>query len=85
MKTRQVIVNVNRVWDIDGYPSYFFDATGAFYRFNLRGEVVLLKRAVKRYTQGYVLKSRFYSLSQLRPMLRRHNPDEPSKDHPMGF
>ncbi|AUD07359.1 hypothetical protein [Spirosoma pollinicola] len=85
MKTRQIVVGVNRVWDIDGYSTYFFDAKGAFYRFNARGEVIPLKRTMKRYTQGYVLKSRFFSLSQLRPMLRWHNRDEPAKNHPADF
>lgn len=85
MKLRQVVVKAHRVWNIDGYPAYFFDANGAFYRFNTRGEIIPLKRAVKRYTQGYVLKSRFFSLSQLRPMLRRHNPDEPAKNHLADF
>ncbi|WP_157579173.1 hypothetical protein [Spirosoma montaniterrae] len=63
---------VQRVWDIDGYPTYFFDEKGQLYRFTARGDVKPLRRTVKRYTQGYTLKSRFYSLSQLRPMLRRH-------------
>lgn len=86
MTKRYVAFLVQRAWDIEGYPDYFFDEKGSFYRFNRRGEVVPLKRALKRYTQGYVLKSRFYSLSQLRPLLRRHIPYElPATDHPMDF
>ncbi len=73
MSKRYIQLSVQRVWDVDGYPSYLFDEKGAFYRLNTRGEVIPLKRTVKRYTQGYTLKSRFYSLSQLRPMLRRHS------------
>jgi len=65
---------VQRVWDIEGYPDYFFDENGQLYRFTARGDVKPLRRTVKRYTQGYTLKSRFYSLSQLRPMLRQHVP-----------
>ncbi|MBO0933763.1 hypothetical protein [Fibrella aquatilis] len=72
MKQKQVLAAADRVWDIEGYPNYFLDAQGRLYRFNARGEIIALKRAVKRYTVGYVLKSRFFSLSQLRPMLRKH-------------
>ena len=47
---------VRRVRDIDGYPTYFFDEKGHLYRFTPRGDVKLLRRTVKRYTQGYALK-----------------------------
>ncbi|RIV21258.1 hypothetical protein DYU11_17720 [Fibrisoma montanum] len=77
----QVQVVVQRVWDIEGYPNYFFDEKGKLYRLTARGEVKPLRRTVKRYTQGYTLKSRFYSLAQLRYMLRRHG----ATDHPAGF
>ena len=68
----QVQVSVQRAWDIEGYPNYFLDENGQLYRITARGGVKLLRRTVKRYTQGYTLKSRFYSMIQLRPMLRRH-------------
>ncbi len=68
-----VYVSVERVWDIEGYPAYFFGADKELYRYTSRGEIRRNPRIVKRYTQGYVLKSRFYSLNQLRPLLRRHN------------
>ena len=71
---------VQQAWDVEGYPDYFFDQKGELYRFTSRGEVKLLRRTVKPYTQGYTLKSRFYSLSQLRPMLRRH----PPTNHPLA-
>lgn len=63
---------VRRLWDIEGYPTYFFADDNQLYRITARGEAKQMKRAVKRYTQDYVLRSRFYSLSQLRPMLRQH-------------
>lgn len=72
---------VERVWDIEGYPLYFFADDDKLYRITARGEAKQMRRAVKRYTQGYVLKSRFYSLSQLRPMLRRHD----RTTYPTGF
>lgn len=65
---------VQRKWDIEGYPNYFFDEKGQLYRFTSRGEVKPLPRTVKRYTQGYTLTSKFFSLKQLRPLLRMHSP-----------
>ena len=76
MIKRYVQLSVQRVWDIEGYPDYFFGDDKKLYRFTARGEVKLLRRTMKRYTQGFTLKSRFYSLSQLRPMLRRHIPTD---------
>ncbi|WP_082111558.1 hypothetical protein [Spirosoma radiotolerans] len=61
-----------RKWDIDGFPTYFFGADKNLYRIDTRGQYVINRRQMKRYTFGYTLKSRFYSLSQLRPLLRRH-------------
>ena len=52
VKQKQLLATADRVWDIEGYPSYFFDAQGRLFRFNARGEVIALKRAVKRYTVG---------------------------------
>lgn len=81
MIKRYVYQSVERCWDIHGYPDYFFNGSGGFYRMTKRGDVVQLPRTVKRYTQGYVLKSKFFSLTKLRPLLRRHVPT----DHPAGF
>ena len=67
-----VIQTIERVWDIEGYPNYFFGQDKRLYRFDSRGRVKANKRLVIGTTQGYVLKSRFFSLSQLRPLLRRH-------------
>ncbi|RIV20413.1 hypothetical protein DYU11_20410 [Fibrisoma montanum] len=66
-------VPVQRNWDIEGYSNYFFGDDNELYRITKRGELRRIRRSIKRYTQGYVLKSRFYSLSQLRTMLRRHD------------
>lgn len=63
-----------RAWDIDGFPNYFFGADNELYRYDSRGAIHKNKRLVLRYTQGYSLCGRFYSLSQLRPLLRRHVP-----------
>lgn len=70
----KIFVNstVERVWDIEGYPNYFFADDNQLYRFDSRGRVQRNKRIVIGYTIGYVLKSKFFSLTKLRPMLRRH-------------
>ncbi|MFD2574474.1 hypothetical protein ACFSUS_27815 [Spirosoma soli] len=72
---------MQRIWDIEGYDNYFFDNNNELYRITKRGELRRIRRSMKRYTQGYVLKSRFYSLSQLRLMLRRHD----LTGRPVGF
>lgn len=61
-----------RWWDIEGFPNYFFGKDKARYRFDARGTIKRNKRIVIGTTQGYILKQKFYSLAQLRPLLRRH-------------
>ncbi|QDK81235.1 hypothetical protein EXU85_22540 [Spirosoma sp. KCTC 42546] len=74
---------VDRVWDIQGFPNYFFGHDKQLYRFDSRGQVKINKRVVIGTTQGYVLKRKFYSLSQLRPLLRRSSScEQPIIDHP---
>ncbi|RYF66131.1 MAG: hypothetical protein EOO39_23600 [Cytophagaceae bacterium] len=73
---------VERVWDIDGYPTYFFADDGQLYRLTSTGDLRRNQRCIKRYTAGYVLKSRFFSLAQLRPMLKRHLP---TTEHQSGL
>ncbi|MVM37945.1 hypothetical protein GO730_10635 [Spirosoma sp. HMF3257] len=80
---KKILINqlVERVWDIEGYPDYFFGADKQLYRFDSRGNIQRNKRILLRYTLGYVLKSRFYSLTQLRPLLRKHI----ATDHPTAI
>jgi hypothetical protein len=73
---------VQRVWDIDGYPNYFFGEDKNLYRITARGELRRNPRHLKGYTLGYVLKSRFYSYAQLRPLLRRY---VSPTDHPKAI
>lgn len=85
---RKILVSslVERIWDIDGYPNYFFGADKHLYRFDSRGRVQRNKRVVIGYTMGYVLRSKFFSLAKLRPMLRRHEASgESIADYPAGF
>ena len=63
-----------RRWDIDGHPNYFFGEDKQLYRFDTRGRIKRNKRVVIGTTQGYILKRKFFSLTQLRPLLRRHEP-----------
>ncbi|GAB3998852.1 hypothetical protein GCM10028807_47630 [Spirosoma daeguense] len=70
-----------RYWDIEGFSSYFFGEDKKLYRFDSRGQIKQNKRIVIGTTQGYILKRKFYSLAQLRPLLRRHNPT----DNPVDF
>ena len=70
-----------RSWDIYGFPNYFFGKDKNLYRFDSRGQVKKNKRVVIGTTQGYILKSKFYSLAQLRTLLRQHD----IKDNPVGF
>lgn len=75
MAGRNIIITAGfiiRLWDIDGFPNYFFGKDKKLYRFDSRGQVKQNKRIVIGTTQGYVLKSKFYSLAQLRPLLRQH-------------
>lgn len=76
-----VFLTVTRVWDIEGFPNYFFGEDKRLYRFDSRGQIKVNKRVVIGTTQGYILKSKFYSLAQLRPLLCRHKPT----NHPTDF
>ncbi|RYF55050.1 MAG: hypothetical protein EOO39_38520 [Cytophagaceae bacterium] len=71
-----------RQWDVDGFPDYFFGHDKQLYRFDSRGCVRRNKRVLIGTTQGYILKRKFYSLKQLRPLLRRH---DASTDYPADF
>ena len=81
MSKRYVQFLIQRVWDIDGYPNYFFGDDKHLYRYDSRGQVHRNKQILIGYTRGYVLKQKFYSLNQLRPLLRRHE----ATDHPADF
>ncbi|GAB4030358.1 hypothetical protein GCM10028774_04840 [Spirosoma jeollabukense] len=71
---KKVSVNtlVERVWDIEGYPNYFFGDDKQLYRYDSRGCLQQNKRIIIGYTSGYILKRKFFSLAQLRPLLRPH-------------
>lgn len=81
MIKRYVQISIERVWNIEGYPNYFFGDDKQLYRFDSRGRIQRNKRVMIGYTQGYILKSKFFSLLKLRPMLRRHG----DTDYPMAI
>ena len=70
----KVFINtlVERVWGIEGYPNYFFGDNKQLYRFDSQGRLQSNKRIIIGYTSGYILKRKFFSLSQLRPLLKLH-------------
>lgn len=63
-----------RVWNIEDYPNYFFGTDDQLYRLHSQGRVRRNKQVMIGYTQGYVLKSKFFRLVKLRPLLRQHEP-----------
>lgn len=72
-KKISVTETVERVWDVEGYPNYFFGSDKHLYRYDSQGRVRRNKQIVIGYTMGYVLKSKFFSLARLRLMLRPHS------------
>jgi hypothetical protein len=58
-------------WNITGYPNYFFGEDKQLYRIDSCDRIHQNKRILKGYSQGYVLKSRFFSLDRLRSLLVR--------------
>lgn len=61
-----------RSWNIEGYPEYFFGSDKKLYRVTKQGHLKENKLQLIGYTKGYILKSKFFSLAKLKPMLRRH-------------
>ena len=76
---RKILVfeGVERAWDIEGFPDYFFGKDKKLYRYDSQGRIRRNKQTVIGYTTGYVLKSKFFSIARLRPMLRRHKVIDP--------
>ena len=66
LEFRQKVI---RKWNITGYPNYFFGDDKQLYRIDSRDRIHQNKRILKGYSQGYVLKSRFFSLNRLRSLL----------------
>lgn len=70
LEFRQKVI---RKWNITGYPNYFFGDDKQLYRIDSRDRIHQNKRILKGYSQGYVLKSRFFSLNRLRSLLVRYS------------
>lgn len=59
---------VTIVWQIEGFPAYGFGKDKRLYNLQRGREV---RKVLKGYTLGYNLAGRFYSLNQIRPLLRK--------------
>jgi hypothetical protein len=64
---------VDAIWSVDGYPDYFFGEDKNLYRAKANGKARQCKLTMIGYTKGYVLKSRFFSLSRLRGMIKKNS------------
>lgn len=67
-----LVHKVVRSWDIEGFPNYFFGADKQLYRIDKQGRLHQNKLIMVGYSKGYVLKSKFFTLSKLRPLLKKH-------------
>ncbi len=63
---------VKRVWLVNGYPDYFVGDDNKMYRIKKDVNVRACKLTQIGYSQGYVLKSRFFTLNRLRAMLQKN-------------
>lgn len=68
---------VVRSWDVEGFPNYFFGSDKQLYRIDRQGRLHQNKLIMVGYSKGYVLKSKFFSLTKLRPLLKKHVPSSP--------
>lgn len=60
--------NIKAKWLIDGYPDFFIGEDKKMYRLKTQREI---KLTLNGYTKGYYLNRKFFSLHQLRPLLRK--------------
>jgi hypothetical protein len=56
-------------WEIEGHPLYFIDDKNKVRNINTGKE---LQMQLKGYTKGYILNGKFYSLGQIRPLLKKY-------------
>ena len=60
--------NRNPKWFIKGYDDYFFNTDNELYN-NKTGNII--KKVVKKYSVGYNLNGKFYTLKNLKPLLTK--------------
>jgi hypothetical protein len=60
--------NIPIAWELQGFPQYGFGTDKKLYNVR-RGRAV--RKVVKGYTAGFNLAGKFYSLNQIRPLLRK--------------
>lgn len=61
---------VTEKWNLEGFPDYFVADNNKVYHRRRRLEV---RMKMKKYTKGFYLHRKFYSLSYLRTCLKRIN------------
>lgn len=59
---------IEEKWLIEGFPEYFIGSDNCVYH---RQNQHVIKMVMKKYTKGFYLHRRFYSLHALRKLLRR--------------
>lgn len=59
---------VNEKWNLEGFPDYFVADNNKVYHRHRRLEV---RMTMKKYTKGFYLNRKFYSLYHLRTCLKR--------------
>lgn len=60
--------NVKAKWLIEGQPDFFIAEDKKMYRLKTQREI---KLTLNGYTKGYYLNRKFFSLHQLRPLIRK--------------
>lgn len=60
--------NIKAKWLIEGQPDFFIAEDKKMYRLKTQREI---KLTLNGYTKGYYLNRKFFSLHQLRPLIRK--------------
>jgi hypothetical protein len=66
------LVPITREWDIEGFPNHFFSSDNRLFRLTKKGEIKENKLMLIGYTKGFVLMSKFHSLTKLAGMKKKH-------------
>lgn len=70
MKTKKT--GIQKEFGIEGFPNYFYSTEQKLYRITTKGEFRENKLMMIGYTKGYVLMSKFHSLTKLKTLFRKN-------------